>query len=91
MNQLEEFLNYGMITDILSEELKQEIDFDVLRSLLKNTGWCEVIRKQPMTSQESIELDSWVETYCKHQVKTRGLVWLFESKNDANWFSLRWL
>ena len=61
------------------KQLADEIDFSILTEVLA-----------PMTWEQGLEVDSWVETNIKGDFKTMGLVWVFEHLKDASWFTLRW-
>lgn len=85
----------GLLEERMIEEaarqMSNDIDAEVLRGMLLELGWHEVILK-PMLKETGDEIDLWV----KQQVKGRchfahGLVWLFEEERDAMWFKLRWL
>jgi hypothetical protein len=72
------------------EQIRREIDAEVLRSMLKDIGWHEVIL-EPMTMETSDSIDAWVKQCIKGRSHwTHGLVWLFEDDRDAMWFKLRW-
>lgn len=74
-----------------AKEFAADIDFEVLTSLLiEKSGWVKVVLA-PMTWEDGLDVDGWVETNVKGQFHTRGLVWVFEDPKEANWFSLRWL
>lgn len=74
-----------------AKELADDIDFDVLTSLLiEGSGWTKVVLK-PMTWEDGLDIDGWVENNVKGKFHTRGLVWVFENAKEANWFKLRWL
>lgn len=85
----------GMLEERMAEEaarqMQTEMDAEILRGMLKEMGWHEVVLK-PMTHELGVIVDDWV----KKQVKGRchfahGLVWMFEEERDATWFKLRWL
>lgn len=74
-----------------AQELANEIDAQILRGMLLDLGWYEIVL-QPMTLEAGVEIDAWVQQQVKGRSHwTHGLVWMFESEQDANWFKLRWL
>lgn len=73
-----------------AKELADEMDAEVLRSMLSEIGWHQVVLGV-MDSEQSYQIDLWVEDNVKGRMWTRGLVWLFEDDRDAMWFKLRWL
>lgn len=84
----------GQLQDQIQEELSKamadEIDAQVMRGFLVDTGWHEVVLNWAMTIEVSKEVDQWVAEKSKGPYWNRGLVWLFERRQDAVWFSLRW-
>ena len=74
-----------------ARKLAEDIDAEVFRGLLRDTGWHEVVLSWVMTHEVSKEIDEWVERKIKGNHWNRGLVWLFEDDTDAMWFKLRWL
>ena len=74
-----------------AKEIAEDIDFEVLTSMLiEGSGWTKVVLK-PMTWEQGLEVDYWCETQVKSKFMNRGLVWVFEDPKEANWFTLRWL
>ena len=79
--------------DILNKVGKQmadEIDFGILSDMLCELGWRKVILS-PMTWEDGYEVDAWTANHIKGHFENMGLVWIFETEEDANWFALRWL
>lgn len=74
-----------------AKQLAEEIDAEIMRGLLKGSGWHEVVIPWIMTHEQSQEIDEWVERKSKGKYWNRGLVWLFESDVDATWFRMRWM
>lgn len=73
-----------------ARDLADDIDAEVVKGILVGSGWTEVVLS-PMTWEQGDEIDFWVHKNIKGRNWTRGLVWLFESQQDAAWFKLRWL
>ena len=71
-------------------DLADEMDAQVLRQMLIDLGWQQVVLSA-MTGEESYAIDLWVEDNIKGRMWSRGLVWLFEDDRDAMWFKLKWL
>lgn len=75
----------------MANEMQREIDAEILRTMLKELGWYEIVLK-PMTHEQGEEIDTWVKNSVKGRSHwTHGLVWMFEQEQDANWFKIRWL
>lgn len=79
------------IMDQAAKRLAEEIDAEIMRGLLKESGWHEVVLQWIMTHEVSQEVDEWVERKTKGKYWNRGLVWLFENDTDAMWFRMRWV
>ena len=75
----------------LAKTLQEEIDAAIMRDLLVELGWNEVVLDWVMTHEVSAEVDLWIMKNTKGKHWTRGLVWLFEKELDAMWFKMRWL
>lgn len=73
-----------------ARQLADEMDAEVMRSMLIECGWHEV-KLWVMTHEQGRELDEWVKDNIQGGFWTRGLIWLFKEDRDAMWFKLRWL
>ena len=73
-----------------AKAIANEIDAEVLRSMLDKLGWREVILA-PMTFEQGDSIDCWMHDNVKGRYWTHGLVWMFEHDKDAMWFKLKWL
>jgi hypothetical protein len=73
-----------------ADQLAKEIDFEVLSSAMIESGWIKVVLK-PMSWEDGLEIDGWVDKNIKDKFMTMGLVWVFKNPKEANWFKLRWL
>ena len=79
------------IMEDMAKDIQKELDAEILRGMLKQMGWYEVVLK-PMTAETGDEIDTWIKTNIKGPSHwTHGLVWMFENDQDAMWFKLRWL
>ena len=77
------------ITNDLSKQLSDSIDFEILTDILIACGWHKVVLT-PMTHERGEEIDQWVALQVKAKYKTMGLVWVFENQGEAVNFTLRW-
>ena len=77
------------IMDTLAKEITQEIDFEVMSSVLIDMGWHK-IKLTPMTWEQSCDVDRWVNEKVQGKHYTMGLVWIFEEQADAVNFTLKW-
>jgi hypothetical protein len=67
-------------------ELAKRIDFGVMAGLLQDTGWVHV----KVSNADNFEVEEWVKHNVKEQFSHYDDEWVFKSKQDANWFKLRW-
>lgn len=76
----------------MSAEIQEEIDFEVMSTMLSNSGWHTVKLSNGITRDQWREMERWAE---QEQVTARGVykrgnTWLFKSKDDAIMFKLTW-
>lgn len=75
----------------LSKNLQDEIDWEVMSTLMLEIGWSRVdITKLQWKDKEKFELEEWLKGNIDGNYKSRHGTWLFEKKSDAVLFSLRW-
>lgn len=70
----------------LAEVMRAEIDWEVFSGLMKELGWITVT----LTNNNNWAIYDWVQQNCKGKHKHRNNIWIFELKEDAEWFTLRW-
>ena len=85
-------MNIRSYEDEAARLIQEEIDWEVLSSILVETGWTRVSAAQTsaLTPLGEHEVKTWCRQNLKGHYKARGSNWIFELKNDAVWFSLRW-
>ena len=69
-----------------AQELAARIDFSVMAGLLQDSGWVRV----KVLNADVTEVEEWVEQNVKEYHSHYDDEWVFKSKQDANWFKLRW-
>ena len=83
------------LEDTLSKEmskiLAEEIDWEVMVDMIASVGWIKVDLPRINNRYHSIDIEVWVEENCRGKHMKRGRTFVFERKEDAEWFSLRWL
>ena len=79
------------IAEDMAREMSGEIDFDVMKDLLTESGWYTVQLLTLGSREKSIDIKDWVTKNCKKGFVSRGRTFIFKSKKEAEWFSLRWL
>lgn len=86
MTELEEELSAKM-----SELLREEIDRELMIDMLVATGWTKVELERLKDRYQSIDIELWIDENCTGKHTKLGRTFVFEKKQDAEWFSLRWL
>ena len=77
------------VIDKAANDMTHSIDFEVLATALIEFGWTE--HKIEPWYRANHSVTSWCERTIKGEWTHLGNRFLFESKQDANWFALRWL
>ena len=73
-----------------ADRLAQQIDFQVMCKIFKESGWTEVMVN--VGSEQYQEVWDWVYNDANIKGSSHGFenCWVFERKSDAEWFTLRW-
>lgn len=79
------------IAENLAKEMSDEIDFEIMKELLVESGWYVIELLTLGSREQSIDIKDWVTKNCKKGFVSRGKTFVFKSKKEATWFSLRWL
>ena len=74
-----------------AKEMQQEIDREVLWSMLKDIGWHRVMLDRFTDNKHAVDITYWLEANCKNPFERSGADFIFESEVDAVNFALRWL
>ena len=72
------------------KEMAQDIDKEILWSMLEDIGWTRVMLPRLIDNHHAIDIRYWLEENCKNAYERRGRDFIFESDKDAMWFKLRW-
>ena len=78
------------IANKLSEELSQQIDFELLTDVLIACGWHCVKLPSLLNRKRSIDIIEWCEDNARKKYKHQGRTFLFEDQGDAVNFALKW-
>ena len=77
---------WKQINEKFANIFQEEIDWEVLSTLLVEHGWTKV----DISLDAMYIAEKWVEENIQCKYKVRGTTWLFESEKDATMFILRW-
>jgi len=73
-----------------AKQMSNELDREILWGMLQGMGWTRVMLPRLIDNHHAIDITYWLEDNCKHSYERNGRDFIFESKQDANWFKLRW-
>ena len=75
-----------------AKEMADDIDWELMSSLMTQTGWTKItVDFGPrMTESTAHEIKEWTRSQCKGYVQSRKKDWLFQNAEDATLFTLRW-
>ena len=75
----------------LSKFIQDQIDWDIMSRLKIENGWTKITLQSGFHNKEhSVDLLMWAVKNCHSYFNHYGKEWLFESKQDATMFALRW-
>jgi hypothetical protein len=77
------------IVEQAATNMAQDIDREILWSMLTQLGWVRVIL--PSNLADNVDIAQWLALNCSKAVEHYRSDFLFENEKDANWFKLRWL
>ena len=87
MNMQSEYLKY---INELSDELRQEIDFDLLSDILSTQGWTPVEFIPFTYSKQAKDIADWTEQHSMGKWRHCGVKFVFERAADATAAILKW-
>jgi len=76
---------------VAAQAMANDIDREVLWGMLAEIGWTRVILSSDVARNNADNIVQWLEANCKHAYEKATTDFLFENKQDANWFILKWL
>jgi|688.fasta_scaffold59867_4 hypothetical protein len=75
----------------MSRAITEEIDREIMLDMLVATGWTKVELERLKDRYESIDIELWIDENCTGKHTKLGRTFVFEKKQDAEWFILKWL
>jgi hypothetical protein len=79
------------ILDDISNSIAKEMDWHIIADVLVSTGWTSIQIKRFRNNEEAVDINLWLEQNCTGEWKNLATRYIFKQKQDAEWFSLRWL
>jgi hypothetical protein len=75
----------------MSQAIAEEIDWEILCELMTQVGWHKVKASTEFSMKDYAAVKEWSLTKnVKGHFKCRYGTWIFENREDAVWFALRW-
>jgi len=78
------------ILNNIGKKMAKEMDFHIIADILVDTGWTSVELKRFQNNVEAVNINLWAEANCTGEWKNVSTRYIFEKKQDAEWFILRW-
>ncbi len=80
------------ISEELSRQIQEEIDFEVMCDMLGRLGWVKIKMKWPerMNESKAHDIKEWCRANLQNAFHGRGSIWMFSNEKDAVMFSLKW-
>lgn len=75
----------------MSKILQEEIDWEILASVFVKSGWTMVDLERFHDRYHAVDIELWIDENCTGKHMKRGRTFVFEKKQDAEWFMLKWL
>jgi hypothetical protein len=75
----------------MSRLIAEEIDNEIMLDMLVLGGWTKVELERLKDRHESIDIETWIDENCTGKHTKLGRTFVFEKKQDAEWFILKWL
>jgi hypothetical protein len=79
------------ILDDMGKEMAKEMDFHIIADMLVGIGWISVELNRFQNNTQAVDINLWTEINCTGEWKNVSTRYIFEKKQDAEWFILRWL
>lgn len=80
------------IAEELSNQIRKEIDFEVLVDVLVNAcGWHRVDMERFEDNRQAVDITTWCHDNAQGNWKRNGCKFVFEDSKDAVMFTLKWL
>lgn len=79
------------ILDDISNSIAKEMDWHIIADVLVSSGWTSIQIKRFRNNEEAVDIKEWLEQNCAGEWNNLGTRYIFKNKQDAEWFSLRWL
>ena len=74
----------------MAKEIAAEIDFEVMVSLMIQSGWHKVKLDRFRDNNHAIDVTYWVEEHAVGGHIKHGTTYVFEEEGDAVNFALKW-
>ena len=79
-----------VVLDKLADDLRRDIDREVLWVALKDSGWKSVIIDRFRDNKHAVDITHWLEENCKNTYQRSGREFIFKDTKYATIFILKW-
>jgi hypothetical protein len=79
-----------LITEDLSNQMRESVDFDVMCAVLEDFGYT-VVEIVYGPDKKWIDVMAWFDSVCTGDYREHNGKWLIERPEDAILFKLKWL
>ena len=76
--------------DKMSKQISNHIDWEILADVKISGGWTCVKLDRYLSNEHAVDIKIWIEENCTGKYDYSNTKFLFEKKQDAEWFILRW-
>ena len=74
----------------IAKNMSEEIDWGIMADMFVQSGWTMVDLPHYTNNHQAVDIETWIGDNCKGKYKKRSRTFVFEKKEDAAWFILRW-
>ena len=74
----------------MGEQISSYMDWEILADVKINGGWTYVKLDRYISNEHAVDIKIWIEENCTGKYDNLSTKFLFEKKQDAEWFILRW-
>ena len=78
------------IIDEITKDYAKQMDWEIVADCLVSSGWTNVKLNRFRNNTEAVDIIDWINDNCTGEWKNLSTRYIFEKKQDAEWFILRW-
>ena len=78
------------IIDEITKDYAKQMDWEIVADCLVSVGWTNVKLNRFRNNTEAVDIIDLINDNCTGEWKNLSTRYIFEKKQDAEWFILRW-